>query len=122
VILTLLGQEVSSNVREVNVESFKDLSQLMLKMNTMIPTEVRDTVLSDQEQMIGDLREKYTKKGSPVDFKKVWKYDSLFNWASKFIEVIKANKAVQAVKTEIEAHHKDLFDVEDEQAHITHCL
>ena len=122
VILVLLGQEVPPEVMEVNVESFKNLPELLLKMNTMIPTEVRDNVLHEQETIIGDLREKYTKKGSPVFFKKVWKYDSLFNWACKFIEVIKANKAVQAIKAEIESYNKDLFDLEDEQTHVSYCM
>lgn len=91
-------------------------------MNTMIPTDVDDTVLHEQESIMGDLREKYTKKGSPIDFKKVWKYDSLYNWANKFIEVIKANKAVQAIKAQIETFNKDLFEIEDEQAHVNQCL
>jgi hypothetical protein len=63
-----------------------------MKMNIQIPNQVTDEVLSAQETILNDLREKYTKKGSPKEFKKIWKYESMFNWAAKFLEVIKAAK------------------------------
>jgi hypothetical protein len=55
-------------------------------------------VLKAQDIILNDLREKYTKKGSPKEFKKVFKYDSLYNWASKFVEVVNASKESDAAK------------------------
>jgi hypothetical protein len=71
---------------------------------------------------LNDLREKYTKKGSPKEFKKVWKYDSLYNWASKFLEVVKAAKESDQTQAEVDSLTKELFDVQDEITHVNQCL
>ena len=67
--------------------------------------------MAAQEAIINDLRDKYTKKGSPKEFKKVFKYDSLYNWAAQFIEVIKASKQAAEAQNEIDSLNRDLFDV-----------
>ncbi len=46
VILTLLGQDAGSEDKEVGVALFKDVPQLQLKMNTQIPNQVSDEILS----------------------------------------------------------------------------
>jgi len=71
---------------------------------------------------LNDLREKYTKKGSPAVFKKVWKYDSLYNWATKFLEVVKAAKESDSSQQEVDSYLKEIYEVEDEISHVNQCL
>jgi hypothetical protein len=66
-------------------------------MSARQPSEVNDELISKQEQLVNDLTALYTKQGSPKDFKKVWKYESLLNWTKKFIEVVKAAKDAENV-------------------------
>lgn len=114
-ILILLSQEnVGKDDKDVSVELFKDVPQVQLKMNTQHAGNVSDEVLAAQEVVINDLREKYTKKGSPKEFKKVFKYDTLYNWASQFIEVVKAAKEAEQAQTQIDNFNKEMFDVQDE--------
>lgn len=60
----------------------------------------------------------YTKQGSPKDFKKVWKYDSLLNWTKKFIEVAKAAKEAENAKAEIDGYVQELWLIDAEIAHV----
>lgn len=86
-ILTLLGENVGTEgIPDVKI--FNDLDQLKLKMNCKDPLSVTEEIAKTQGDILNNVKDKYTKKGSPKEFKKVHKYDSLHNWASKFVEVI----------------------------------
>ena len=93
-ILRLLGTEVDANAHP-DTKLFGDMEQLKLQMNTRDPMAVSSETATQVEQVLNDLKDKYTKKGSPKEFKKVYKYDSLHNWASKFVEVVHAAHAAQ---------------------------
>jgi len=86
----------------VNAEIFKTVPELVAKMNSCEAGHVSDEVLSAQTTILKDLEEKYTKKGSPKEFKKVWKYDSLYIWANKFLEVVQAFKQCESIQAEVD--------------------
>lgn len=67
------------------------------------------------------MRDKYTKKGAPKEFKKLWKYDSLLNWALKYVEVVKAAKDARKEEEKVDQIQKELFDIQDEITHLNQC-
>lgn len=121
VILKMTGQEAGTDAKDVPTALFNELANLKLKMNIQIPSEITDETIAANDTILNDLSEKYTKKGSPKEFKKVFKYSSIFNWASKFMEVVKAAKEVDSAQVAVDAHLKDLFEIEDQESHIKMC-
>lgn len=79
------------------------MEQFKLQLNTRDPLQVSSELATAVEKTLNDLKDKYTKKGSPKEFKKVFKYDSLHNWASKFVEVVHAAHAAHNTSNSADA-------------------
>ena len=99
-ILKLLGTAVDDSAAP-DTYRFADFDQFKLQLNTRDPLTVTNEEAKTLEQTLNDSKDKFTNKGSPKEFKKVFKYDSLHNWASKFVEVVLAAHNVEKGRVEL---------------------
>lgn len=102
IILRLLGNTIE-DTGAPDVSLFLDFDQFKLKLNTRDPLAVSKEDAESSQTQLNDHKDKYTKKGAPAQFKKTFKYDSVHNWAAKFVEVVIAAHEVEESRKGVEA-------------------
>ena len=83
IILDFLGQKEQPTVGSL----FKKFELLGVKMISVNASAISSELLSKHKAELQEIVECFTEEKSPREFKKTWKYWTLWSWASKFIEV-----------------------------------
>ena len=83
IILDFLGQKEQPTVGSL----FKKFELLRVKMISVNASYISSELLSKHQAELQEIAECFTEEKSPREFKKTWKYWTLWSWASKFIEV-----------------------------------
>ena len=116
-ILKLLGEA------EGNVDLFCKFDHLKMKMNTKEADSITKKEIEAQQVVISGLQDFFASKaGGPKEFKKVFKYVSLWEWANSFCTVLSFWHEMEESRLRLLDLQWKLKEVEEEVEYVSLCL